>query len=150
LAAGCDLGNYPGAVKGDELRVVDAFCAWLGKEGWTTEREVKFLDVLATRGDERLYAEAKGITTSPGLDIDTLYGQLLRRMPPDEIGEAIFAVVVPDTALKSAQRVPARVREVLRIRIYGVCQRRRHSIALCRQQVMTRRTGLASFGRGTI
>jgi hypothetical protein len=35
---------------------------------------VKFADVVATRGEARLIAEAKGITSETGLDIDTLYG----------------------------------------------------------------------------
>jgi len=43
-------------------------------------REVEFADVYAERGVERLYAEAKGRTAAIGLDVDTLYGQLLRRM----------------------------------------------------------------------
>jgi hypothetical protein len=109
-------------VRGDEQRVVVAFCDWLAAEGWSTERAVEFVDVLATRGDEVIYVEAKGRTTDPGLDIDTMYGQLLRRMPGEEVGSAIFAVVVPDVALKAANRVPGRLRELLRIRVYGVTE----------------------------
>ena len=78
--------------------------------------------MLATRGEGVMYVEAKGRTTDPGLDIDTMYGQLLRRMPGEEVGSAIFAVVVPDVALKAANRVSERVRELLRIRIYGVTE----------------------------
>src|SRR4051794_5503992 len=63
---------------GDEARVVDAFCRWLEAEGWSTTPEVEFADALAERGSERLYIEAKGRTSSAGLDVDTLYGQLLR------------------------------------------------------------------------
>ena len=59
---------------GDEKRVIDAYVAWLEQRNWTVRREVDFADVYAERGDERLYAEAKGRTTSPGLDVDTLYG----------------------------------------------------------------------------
>jgi hypothetical protein len=43
-------------------------------------REVDFVDVYAERGKDKLYAEAKGRTTAIGLDVHTLYGQLLRRM----------------------------------------------------------------------
>jgi hypothetical protein len=57
---------------------------------------------------------------SQGLDVDTMYGQLLRRMPPDDVGVASFAVVVPDEAVRLAERVPNRVRDLLRIRVYGV------------------------------
>lgn len=107
-------------MRGDEARVVAAFRQWLESDGWATELEVEFVDILATRGDERMYVEAKGRTSSPGLDIDTLYGQLLRRMPEQEVATAIFAVVVPTSALKAANRVPERVRTLLGIRVYGV------------------------------
>ena len=55
-----------------------------------------------------------------GLDVDTTYGQLLRRMPASQVGVAEFAVVVPTSALSAALRVPARVRELLGIEIYAV------------------------------
>jgi hypothetical protein len=106
-------------VRGDEARVVDAFCRWLEAEGWTVRREVEFVDVAAFRGNERLYAEAKGRTAAIGTDVDTLYGQLLRRMPDDDIA-ARYAVVVPTVALKAALRVPAWVRDRLRLDVYEV------------------------------
>ncbi len=56
------------------------FATWLTEGGWQVETEVEWTDVVATRGSERLVGEAKGVTSSPGLDVDTLYGQLLRRM----------------------------------------------------------------------
>ena len=105
---------------GDEARVVQAFCGWLEDRGWTTRLAVEQTDVVADRGQQRLFGEAKGRTASVGLDVDTLYGQLLRRMPADQVGNAVFAVVVPDSAVKAAERVPARVREVLGVEIYGV------------------------------
>ena len=107
-------------MRGDEDRVVAAFADWLTGQGWRVDREVDFVDVYAERGNDRLYAEAKGRTTERGLDLDILYGQLLRRMPPDEVGHARFAVVVPDVLLRHAQRVPARVRAALNIDIYTV------------------------------
>lgn len=78
------------------------------------------MDVVGTRGKERLYAEAKGRTAAVGLDVDTLYGQLLRRMPANELGSAVFAVVVPTEAVKAALRVPVRVRAALGIEVYSV------------------------------
>ena len=113
-------GGILPAVRGDERRVVDAYCAWLEREGWSVRREVDFVDVLAERAGERLYAEAKGRTAAMGLDIDTLYGQLLRRMPFDEDPPARFAVVVPDEAVRLALRVSKRVRDSLGIEVYGV------------------------------
>jgi hypothetical protein len=67
--------------RGDEARVAAAFSAWLTEQGWQVRTEVEHVDVLAEREGVRLFAEAKGITSSPGLDVDTAYGQLLRRMP---------------------------------------------------------------------
>jgi hypothetical protein len=107
-------------VRGDEERVVRAFCAWLRQQGWTVEREAKYTDVVARRGDDRLYAEAKGRTAAIGLDVDTLYGQLLRRMPNEAVGQARFAVVVPEEAVAAALRVPNRVRELLQVSIFAV------------------------------
>lgn len=103
---------------GRESEVIADFCIWLESQGWTVQREVAFADVVAERGDERLVAEAKGVTTSPGLDVDTMYGQLLRRMS-DTPGTR-YAVVVPDKAVSAALRVPDAVREVLAIDVYGV------------------------------
>lgn len=108
----------------DEYRVVRAFCAWLETEGWSNvEIEKDYIDVIAERGEERLYAEVKGSTKSrPGAGLDTLYGQLLRRMPAEEVDESKtrFAVVVPDEAEVAALRVSRRVRDLLRIDIYTV------------------------------
>jgi hypothetical protein len=83
------------------------------------KEEVDFVDVYAERGEERLYAEAKGQTSSPGLDVDTQYGQLLRRMS-DAASGARYAIVVPTSAVKAALRVPSWVRERLRIEVYEV------------------------------
>lgn len=110
---------YRSGMRGDEKRVVDAFTAWLRAEGWTAEAEVNFVDVCARRGEESLYAEAKGRTAAPGLDVDTLYGQLLRRMG-DPGADARYAVVVPTAAVHAALRVPAWVRQRLSIEIYEV------------------------------
>jgi hypothetical protein len=78
---------------------------------------------VAHRGDETIYAEVKGKTkTRAGAGLDTLYGQLLRRMPPEEVGDPTtrFAVVVPTDAEMAALRVPKRVRDLLRIDVYTV------------------------------
>lgn len=109
------------APTGDEDRVIKAFCQWLKNEGWSVTREVQFVDVVAERSGEHLYAEAKGETAgNKRKNVDSLYGQLLRRMPPEEVGEARFAVVVPETAKEAALNVPKRVRELLRINVFVV------------------------------
>ncbi len=76
-------------------------------------RALNFIDVAAERGDECLYAEAKGRTAAPRLDTDTAYGQPLWRMPPEEVGEARFGIIVPTEAKVAALRVSARVRAAL-------------------------------------
>lgn len=107
-------------MRGDEKRVVDAFCAYLESDGWSVEREVAFCDVVARRPGETMYCEAKGRTTEVGLDVDTLYGQLLRRMKDVAEPGDLYAVVVPSEAEVAALRVPARVRESLGIRVFLV------------------------------
>jgi hypothetical protein len=106
-------------MRGDESRVVDAFEAWLQGDGWVVEREIDFVDLVATRNGETLYAEAKGHTASVGLDVDTMYGQLLRRMR-DETASSQYAVVVPSGAVAAALRVPSWVRDSLRVVVYEV------------------------------
>ncbi len=107
-------------MRGDEERVVSAFCGWLEDDGWSVRREVDFCDVVAERGDETLFAEAKGRTAAIGLDVDTLYGQLLRRVPLHDTGTARFGVIVPTSARAAALRVPEATRHLLRITVYLV------------------------------
>jgi hypothetical protein len=110
-------------MKGDEERVIQAFCVFMQEQGWTTEREVDFVDVVAKKDGQRIFAEAKGRTAAIGLDVDTMFGQLLRRMPkerPDP--ETRFAVVVPAEAAVAVERVPGWVRNDLRIDLYVVEQ----------------------------
>ena len=106
-------------MRGDEERVVAAFVAWLEQHGWTVWRDVDFVDVRADRAGEKLYAEAKGRTAAIGLDADTMYGQLLRRMK-DPDSNARYAIVVPTMALSAALRVPGWVRDRLHIDVYEV------------------------------
>lgn len=105
----------------DEERTLTAFCDYLRSEGWSVTREVEFCDAVATRAGTTLYVEAKGNTTAPGLDIDTMYGQLLRRMDPDD-PVARYVAVVPDEprAVRAVLRVHGRVRAQLRIDVYAV------------------------------
>ena len=107
-------------MRGDEARVVAAFVAWLESCGWSVETEVAFVDVVARRENTILYCEAKGRTAAIGLDVDTLYGQLLRRMPAEPSTNTRFGVVVPTAAVDAALRVPLWVRERLHIAIYEV------------------------------
>jgi hypothetical protein len=96
------MANWPAHVKWHERDVVvPGFRNWLEAQGWETETETEFVDVVARRGSETIYAEVKGRTKSrPGAGLDALYGQLLRRMPAEEVGNANtrFAVVIPTGA----------------------------------------------------
>lgn len=108
--------------QGDEARVVAAFCNWLSSDGWQVDTEVAFVDVVARKDGATMFAEAKGITSAPGLDVDTAYGQLLRRMPAADRPNDRYALVVPTEALTAALRVPSRVRALLRIDVFAVSQ----------------------------
>ncbi len=107
------------SVVGDEARVVDAFCAGLERDGWTVMREAKFVDVAAERGDEHLHAEAKGRTTAVGLNVDTLYGQLLRRVRRGQHG-TVGRRRCCHGGKGSLARPPGGVRRRLRIDVYEV------------------------------
>jgi hypothetical protein len=62
-----------------EAKVQDAFVNYLKEGGWDVQtHNDDHTDVKAWRGDEVLFAEVKGTTSEPGLDVDTAYGQLLR------------------------------------------------------------------------
>ncbi len=100
--------------------MVTAFAAHLEQQGWEVRLEVDHCDLVATRPGETLYAEAKGRTTAIGLDVDTLFGQLLRRMKPVKSAGDQYAVVVPLEAGAAVRRVPERVRSALGIRVFLV------------------------------
>lgn len=112
------------AHRGDEDRVIRAFCLYLVSEGWqNVAREVAFVDVAATRDGTRLQAEVKGETSgNRRKNVDSLYGQLLRRMQEDDDPHARYALVVPASSRAAALDVPKRVRKELRISVYVVEQ----------------------------
>ncbi|MFJ3723319.1 hypothetical protein ACIPYQ_12200 [Streptomyces sp. NPDC090045] len=104
----------------DEDRVIDVFRTWLLAEGWTpVEPTDRWTDLEAVRGDERLICEAKGRTAEKGTDADVAYGQLLRRMTREAPGIR-YALAVPSSSVRAAERVPAHVRRLLRIDVYEV------------------------------
>lgn len=107
-------------MRGDEKRVASAFGDYLEAQGWSVRYEVDYCDVVATRGSETIYAEAKGLTAAVGLDVDTMFGQLLRRMTPEPRPGDQYAAVLPSKAKDAVLRVPERVRQSLRIRVFLV------------------------------
>jgi hypothetical protein len=107
-------------MRGDEQRVVDAFARYLSERGWAVSPEVEFCDLVAEREGEQLFVETKGRTAAIGTDVDTMYGQILRRMPLAENPAARFAVVVPTRAEQAALRVPPRVRALLSVEVFVV------------------------------
>jgi hypothetical protein len=102
-----------------ETEVVKAFAAWLASDRWSVRTEVDHVDVVAERDGVTLLAEAKGRTSSAGLDVDTAYGQLLRRMRPG-VDNQRYALVVPISARKAAERVRPEIRAILKIELYVV------------------------------
>ncbi|WP_328504353.1 hypothetical protein OG828_44720 [Streptomyces sp. NBC_00457] len=104
----------------DEDRVTDAFRTWLLAQGWTPVNPTdRWTDLEAVRGKERLVCEAKGRTSEKGIDADIAYGQLLRRMTSGS-PDTRYALVVPSSSVRAAERVPAHVRRLLRIDVYEV------------------------------
>jgi hypothetical protein len=118
LAVDADL---PISGRGSEAQVQRTFEQWLLINGWELKREpASWIDVLAERDGQTLVAEVKGRTgASSGLDSDTMYGQLLRRMTPDRT-DMTWAVVVPTTGIRAALRVPVTIRRRLGIRVFEV------------------------------
>lgn len=112
---------YRVSMRGDDVRVLDGFVTWLAARGWTVRTDAGFVDVVAERDGQLLYAEAEGATTTPGLDVNAAIGQLLSRMPTDA-PHATFALVVRDEpeSVEAAARVPQRVLELLNIALYAV------------------------------
>jgi hypothetical protein len=103
-----------------EAEVVGHFGRWLEAEGWHVDLEINWVDITATRGGGTLIAEAKGSTAAVGLDVDTAYGQLLRRMTDDP--STAYAIVVPSAATRAALRVPERVLNTLRLSVFSVAE----------------------------
>ena len=57
------MANWPAHVNWHERDVVvPGFQKWLEAQGWQTEVETEFVDVVAHRGNETIYAEVKGRT----------------------------------------------------------------------------------------
>lgn len=104
-----------------EAQVESVFVRHLVDRGWqVTTANPNYTDVVAKRGAELLIAEVKGHTSSVGTDVDTLYGQLLRRMLPSLQEHTRFAVVVPESMAQAAMRVPEHVRTSLDVDVYLV------------------------------
>lgn len=106
--------------KGSEAPVERAFKQWLVANGWRLVNEAgSWADLIAERGDERPIGEIQGYTAeNTGLDVDTMFGQLLRRMKPD--AATTWAVIVPTRSLTAVLRVPIDVRRSLGIKVCEV------------------------------
>lgn len=107
---------------GSEAAVVEAFAAWLDEQGWQRAELPAYgdqPDIDARHPDgRRVIVEAKGFSRDAGADLDTGYGQLLRRMKGEPATS--YALVVAKTVVRFAQRVPSEVRSALGIALYAV------------------------------
>lgn len=107
---------------GSEATVVEVFTTWLVGQGWECAELPRYgdrPDIDARHRDgRRLIVEAKGFTRDAGADLDTGYGQLLRRMKGEP--DTAYALVVAGSVLRFAQRVPSEVRNKLGISLYTV------------------------------
>jgi hypothetical protein len=106
-----------------EAETVAVFTAWLEHDGWSVgPGPDKWVDVYATRGEERLYAEAKGVTKDNGASADILWGQILRRMTELGTPGVRYALVMPESIKSHALRVPLVVRQRLGIELFVVTE----------------------------
>lgn len=107
-----------------EAEVLVSFAAHLDHEGWdvppTPRGDFPDVDARHRETGARLVAEVKGHTTEPGLDTDTAYGQLLRRMGTEPEPSTRYVLVVPESLRGKAERVSAHVREVLDVEVWLV------------------------------
>jgi len=105
-----------------EATVVEVFSAWLVEQGWECAERPSRGDqpaIVARHSDgRRLVVEAKGFSRDASADLDTGYGQLLRRMNGEPA--TTYALVVAGTVVRFAQRVPSEVRAKLGIVLYKV------------------------------
>lgn len=100
-----------------EADVQGAVVRWLLERGWdVSEGPRSGADLIAHRGAEHLVVEAKGHTAYPGVDVDTLFGQILRRIDP-AAEMTRYAVAVPETLLHTVQRVDASILDRLDIAV---------------------------------
>lgn len=133
IPAGGTAAAYPSEVSnsnlwspiggpGSKANVVAVFSAWLAEHGWVCADRPAHgdrPDIEARHaGGRRLVVEAKGFTRDSGADLDTGYGQLLRRMNGEPA--TAYALVVAGTVVRFAQRVPSDVRRRLGISLYTV------------------------------
>jgi hypothetical protein len=107
--------------KMSEAEAQQRFVAMLEADGWTvTTNNPGYADVIATKtGEPRLIAEVKGHTAAPGLDVNTMYGQILNRMD-DLSGNTRYAIVVPESILDKVERVTPEVRALLKLETWVV------------------------------
>lgn len=112
----------PNQGPGSEAVVVEVFRTWLVGQGWDVgprPAHGDHPDIVARHPDgRRLVVEAKGFTRDAGTDLDTGYGQLLRRMKGEPA--TTYALVVAGSIVRFAQRVPGDVRAMLGIALYTV------------------------------
>lgn len=107
--------------RGSEAAVEDAFVSYLEADGWDVRRQVKYVDVVATKDGRTLKAEVKGRTgPSQGLDTDTMFGQILRRLPEQADEKFTAAAVVPAESISTVHRIPSWVLKRVGIVVYTV------------------------------
>jgi hypothetical protein len=113
---------YRGGTAGEEARVARDFAGWLSSQGWTVLADTDVVDIVAEKTGRRLYAEVKGASAAPDLDVDTAIGQLVRRMPSEADQSVSFALVVQDEprSVDAAGRAPQRILDLLGITLYAV------------------------------
>ena len=104
---------------GSEAQAEADFVAWLEARGWTRTQRVGHADVTMIRDGARLIGEVKGRTSSPGTDVDTMFGQLLRRVDLGQTND-VYAIAVPPELETAVRRVASEVLDALRISLFVI------------------------------
>lgn len=112
----------PDSGPGSEAVVVEVFSSWLVAQGWECVEHPRYgdhPDIVARHPDgRRLVVEAKGFSRDSGANVDVGYGEILRRMKGEP--DTLYALVVAESIVRFAQRVPSEVRGRLGIALYTV------------------------------
>lgn len=100
-----------------------AFEAYLLERGWDLHAEpgdhAGIAGIEAHRGAQRLIGEVRGTASSPGPDVDTGYGRLLRRMSSAH-EDATYALIAAVGLTRLMERVEVAVRRGLGIGLFVV------------------------------
>lgn len=120
-----DTNEFTLVGRGSEAPIEAAIRRHLQAEGWIVDEWLKNtgVHIVARTGERTLLVEVKGNTgVNSGLDVQTLYGQILERMgdPAHE-----YALGYPTAVRTKIDRVPTAIQKLLGLTFFEVDERGR-------------------------